>query len=77
VTAGLGLLRKVLPDLAAVECSGDREIPPPETLTDEEIDARLAVLRRDREAREFDEARGRNPDGVLARRLEMLTAKKP
>jgi hypothetical protein len=42
-----------------------------------QIDARLAVLRRAREAREFDEARGRNPDEALARRLEMLTAKRP
>ena len=30
--------------------------------------------RRDREAREFDKARGRNPDEGLARRVEMLTA---
>jgi hypothetical protein len=44
VTAGLGLLRKVLPDLASVEHLGTRNKPVRE-MTDEQIAARLAKLR--------------------------------
>jgi len=44
VTAGLGLLRKVLPDLASVEHLGTRNKPVRE-MTDEQIAARLTKLR--------------------------------
>lgn len=43
VTAGLGLLRKVLPDLAASEVT--HRVERAEELTDEQIASRLAELR--------------------------------
>ena len=42
VTAALGLLRKVLPDLAAVEYSGAIEHKPVHQMTDAELDAEIA-----------------------------------
>jgi FKBP-type peptidyl-prolyl cis-trans isomerase (trigger factor) len=42
VSAALGLLRKVLPDLAAVEYSGSIVQKPVSQMTDAEIDAELA-----------------------------------
>lgn len=40
VTAGLGLLRKVLPDLAATaDVEGDGELRPVNRMTDEELEA--------------------------------------
>jgi hypothetical protein len=45
VTAGLGLLRKCLPDLSSVEHSGTIDHRAVESLTDEEIYARLTELR--------------------------------
>ena len=37
VSAGLGLLRKVLPDLASVEHSGTVDVRPAATLSDDEL----------------------------------------
>lgn len=44
-STGLGLLRKVMPDLSAVEHSGSVDVGDIDKLTDAEIYARLAELR--------------------------------
>jgi hypothetical protein len=43
VNAALGLLRKVLPDLAAVQHSGQIEYKQPSGMTDAELDAAIAL----------------------------------
>jgi hypothetical protein len=43
VTAALGLLRKVMPDLAAVEHSGLIETKPPDQMADAELRAAIAA----------------------------------
>lgn len=42
VTAALGLLRKVMPDLASVEHSGQIDTMPVPQMTDEQLDADIA-----------------------------------